>query len=372
MSSVPISSILDLPPEVLDHIFEYLQLNLTGLLELALVCRQFRNAAYRQSIPVKIPLQDEALRVIVHNHIPVNMLCNREPALFVKYQIGQLNLRRLNSAQLVANDYLAKSNKVLLSPFYIEILDHLTKFSNTSLRSLMLNVDLQVSIENCTCSISARRTNPVLQYKEHGSTTKSSSSSGVQHHQSQPSIKPHIHYRCADFICSFKNLTYLAMHFTPQIELQQRILGTNCAQNIISQITSSLPRLKTLYIFVCPVQNLKITSNSLRKLCIYKSEFVDIKEMNTPNLKTLMFHNGLAEFFRKAREDREMGVKYLHGGLFRVIYNGCPQLDFFNSVYVGILRKHNLSQKEWSHYAMKLCVRKYQYDKDFAAEYNNT
>ena len=161
------------------------------------------------------------------------------------------------------------------------------------------------------------------------------------------------------------------MHFTPQIELQQRIFGTNSTQDFISQITSSLTHLKTLYVFVCPTQNLTITSKSLEKLCIYKSEFVDIKELNTPNLRTLMFHNGLAEFFRKAREDREMGVKYLHGGIFRVIYNGCPLLDFFNSVYVGILRKHNLSQKEWSQYAMKLCVRKYQFDKDFAAEYSS-
>ena len=362
MTSESNFSILDLPPEVLDYIFEHLQLNLTGLLELALVCRQFRNAAYRQSIPVKIPLNDDALRVIVHNRIPVNMLCNREPALFVKYQIGQLNLRRLNSAQLVANDYLAKSNKVLLSPFYIEILDHLTKFSSNSLRSLMLNVDLQVSIESCTCS-SVKTTSKNFIPSEQNELNKSGT-------KQAPSIKPHIHYRCADFICSFKNLSYLAMHFTPQIELQQRILGTNFGQNIITQITSSLSHLKTLYIFVCPIQNLKIHSNSLEKLCIYKSEFVDIKEMNTPKLKTLMFHNGLAEFFRKAREDREMGVKYLNGGLFKVIYNGCPQLDFFNSVYVGILRKHNLCQKEWAHYAMKLCVRKYQYDKDFAAEYN--
>ena len=120
-SSTPDTSILDLPPEVLDYIFDYLQLNLASLLELALVCRQFRSAAYRQSIPVKIPLLDQALQVIVTHQIPVSMLCNREPALFVKYQIGQLNLRRLNSAQLVASDYLAKSNNVQLSPFYIEI-----------------------------------------------------------------------------------------------------------------------------------------------------------------------------------------------------------------------------------------------------------
>ena len=370
MSSVPTISILDLPPEVLDYIFEYLRLNLTGLLELALVCRQFRHAAYRQSISVKIPLKDEALRVIVHNRIPVKMLCNREPALFVKYQIGQLNLRRLSSAQLVANDYLAKSNKVLLSPFYIEILDHLTKFSTTSLRSLMLNVDLQVANDQCTCpTVTRKQDTNQLRLENTEENEPKISTHGIH---SQPFKPGHIHYRCADFICCFKNLTYLAMHFTPQIELQQRILGTNSAQNIISQITSSLHHLKTLYIFVCPIQNLKITSNSLEKLCIYKSEFVDIKEMRTPNLKTLMFHNGLAEFFRKAREDKELGVKYLHNGLFRVIFNGCPKLDFFNSVYVGILKKHDLSQKDWAHYAMKLCVRKFQYDKDFAANYNNT
>jgi len=124
----------DLPPEILETIFSYLQLNLQSLLELAMVCRRFRDVVYRVPVPVKIPLQDWPLHVMRHHHIPALSLCNREPSLFVKYQFGQLNLRRLTSAQLVADDYLAKTNRVELSPHYLEILEHLARFSHKTLR----------------------------------------------------------------------------------------------------------------------------------------------------------------------------------------------------------------------------------------------
>ena len=54
----------DLPPEVLEMIFSYLQLNLQGLLELSMVCRLFRDVARRVPVPVKIPLQDSQLAVM--------------------------------------------------------------------------------------------------------------------------------------------------------------------------------------------------------------------------------------------------------------------------------------------------------------------
>ena len=54
----------DLPPEVLEMIFSYLQLNLQGLLELSMVCRVFRDVARRVPVPVKIPLQDSQLAVM--------------------------------------------------------------------------------------------------------------------------------------------------------------------------------------------------------------------------------------------------------------------------------------------------------------------
>ena len=124
----------DLPPEVLEMIFGYLQLNLQGLLELSMVCRLFRDVARRVPVPVKIPLQESQLGVMHQHQIPVSALSNREPSLFVKYQVGQINLRRLTSAQLVAGDYLSKTNRVQLSPHYVEILNHLTKFSKKTLR----------------------------------------------------------------------------------------------------------------------------------------------------------------------------------------------------------------------------------------------
>ena len=52
------------------------------------------------------------------------------------------------------------------------------------------------------------------------------------------------------------------------------------------------------------------------------------------------------------------------------LYQGCPELDFFNTVHVGVLRPHNLTQEQWCTYALRLCVRKYQIDKDFAATYS--
>lgn len=334
-------NITDLPPEILETIFCYLQLNLQGLLELAMVCRTFRDVAYSVPVPVKIPLQDKPLQVMREHHIPVSSLCNREPSLFVKYQIGQLNLRRLTHAQLVAGDYLAKTNMVELSSHYLEILEHLTIFCSGTLKHLMVNVDLLP---------------PHRQIQDHRRHRPTGSEG----------------FRCADLIGKFKHLRFLAVHFTHQIELQQRVLGRNSAQKMLMQIVADLKSLRTLYVFVCPTNELIIHSESLEKLCIYKSEFVHIKELITPNLRSLMFHNGLHEFFRKAREDREMGVKFLNGGLFKVIYQGCPKLDFFNTVYVGVLRPHNLSQEEWAQYALKLCIRKYQYDKDFAATYNHS
>ena len=41
-----------------------------------------------------------------------------------------------------------------------------------------------------------------------------------------------------------------------------------------------------------------LKSNTLEKLCIYRSEFLDIKEIHAPKLKTLMFHEGLRQFFK--------------------------------------------------------------------------
>ena len=226
--------ITDLPPEMLELIFSYLQLNLQSLLELALVCRVFRDVAYRLPVPIKIPLQDKQLEVMRSHQIPVSSLANKEPSLFVKYQIGQLNLRRLTSAQLVAGDYLAKSNMVELSSHYVQIVDHISKFASNSLQQLMLNVDLKCD----------------------------------EFRTSQAKFRNDLRdrFRCSVIICRFKNLKFLAVHFTHQIELQQRVLGQNSAQTMLWKICGELKKLKTLFIFVCP-------TNEVIKIPYYRRAF---------------------------------------------------------------------------------------------------
>ena len=49
------------------------------------------------------------------------------------------------------------------------------------------------------------------------------------------------------------------------------VVGTNSMQQMLDKILMELSHLKTLYIFVCPSQKLSLKSNSLEKLCIYKS-----------------------------------------------------------------------------------------------------
>lgn len=108
------TTILDLPLEILVEILTYLHPDLPKLLELSLVCHTFRHAALCCAIPVKLPLSDNQLQLMNTYRIPVLELSNFQPALYVEYQLGHLNLSRLVEAQLVANDYLGRSTNTIL------------------------------------------------------------------------------------------------------------------------------------------------------------------------------------------------------------------------------------------------------------------
>ena len=58
---------------------------------------------------------------------------------------------------------------------------------------------------------------------------------------------------------------------TSFINAPLNVVGTNSMQQMLDKILMELTHLKTLYIFVCPSQKLSLKSNSLEKLCIYKS-----------------------------------------------------------------------------------------------------
>ncbi len=77
----------NLPLEIIELIFSYLNLDLTECIHLAAVSKKFRAAAFRTPIPVRIPLHDKQLQLMAKRRIPVKSLYNREAALFVKYQV---------------------------------------------------------------------------------------------------------------------------------------------------------------------------------------------------------------------------------------------------------------------------------------------
>jgi hypothetical protein len=305
--------LLRLPPELLESILRLVRPDLGELLALAQVCSSFRRAAFNVPVALHIPISDGRLKLMANRQIPVSSLCNREHVMFIKYQILQLNVRRLEYAELVSNDYVR--NKCELCPHFIEVLHYIMKHSASSLRSLIVNLDL---VRNRAGEL-----------------------------------------RSAVIVCTFKNLTFLSITFTNRLELQQRILRQNQAQVLIRTITDNLKKLATLYIHYCPTDELIIHSESLVRLHIYRSDFVAIKELRAPKLQKLMFQSSLLEFFNQARRQSEEG-KSLHKDIFKILYDGCPQLESFNTVEIGCLREHNLSREEWCYYALKLCLKKYR------------
>ncbi len=325
------TSILDLPQEILEAVFTLLSPDLDDLVALSSVCRQFRFAC--AGVPLRaalhVPVPDPRLDVLSSRGFPVEVLCCREAAMFVGYQIERLNLSRLRTAELVANDYITGRHE--LSPHYVRVLDRVSSRAAGSLRHLLANLDM-------------KREGP----------------GGLMGD-----------FRCVRLVTSFKNLTFLSVAFTQGIELQQKVTGRDDGQKVLSGIVDGLPKLKSLYIFCCATDRLKLKSESLEKLHIYKSEFAAVRELKAPKLRKFMFHNSLAEYFAKveANQPGERGGENEGGGgggcgeagaLFSILYEGCPELESFNGVNLGCLKGRGLGKAEWCYYAVALCFKKYR------------
>ena len=81
------STILDLPVEILEYIFSYLHLNLSTMMEIATVCSKFRMAVLTCRIPIRLPLDDQQLHLVSKYKIPILNLYNEQPALYINYQV---------------------------------------------------------------------------------------------------------------------------------------------------------------------------------------------------------------------------------------------------------------------------------------------
>lgn len=173
-------------------------------------------------------------------------------------------------------------------------------------------------------------------------------------------------FKSALYCVQFTNLTFLSLHFTPQIELNEKLEGNEASQKIIQEefinvILKKLPKLKKLYLHACPIQQLVIHSDTLEKLCIYRAEFLELKELKTPKLKVLMYHEGLRQFFKHFEAKRLASINTKENyDVFEVIYEGCPNIQLFNSVPLTNVRHFHPSKKDWCNTALTISLRRYQ------------
>lgn len=308
--------ITDLPPEILERIFTNLSHDLRCMRRISLVCTHFSRVSVKVPVVVQIPVSEPELSWLQHNSVPVRYLVNFEIAVYVADQIFRLNLHQTRVAKLVGYDY--QSRKCEVTPHYLQIIECLRQRSRLSLRRLALNVDL---------------------------------------------TKGNRYFKFAEIITSFKNLRSLSLHFSAHIELNQRILKSEDAQNLLNILLANLTSLKTFNIFICPPRKLRLQSESLQELGIYKSDSVEVKCLHLPNLLKLTLHETVADLFRKIMSDRETGGSHLHRDLLNVVYEGCPSLESLNNVKLSPQLGRGTSRpdkEEWTKLVNKCLVGQYR------------
>jgi len=308
-------SITYLPPEILEKIFACLSSDIQCMRSISGVCPTFHDVVCKVPVIVQIPLCEADLAWLKHNSVPVRYLFNCEIAAYVADQIFSLNLNNTRVAKLVGYDY--QSRKCEVTPHYLQIVDFVRHRAQHSLKRLELNVDLS----------RGRR-----------------------------------FFKFAEIITQFSRLRSLSIHFSAHIELNQRILNSEDAQNFIDIILANLPSLKTFNIYICPPRKLRISSNTLHELGIFKSDSIEITSLNLPHLSRLHIHESTADLFRKIMSDRETGGHHLHRNLLALIYDGCPRIRVFNQLRIppDLCSNSRPDKKEWTRLVNKALVRQYR------------
>ena len=133
------------------------------------------------------------------------------------------------------------------------------------------------------------------------------------------------------------------------VELNQRILNSEDAQDLLDIVLKRLPTLTTLNIFIWPLRRLRVSSTNLREFGLYKCDGVEITNLALPSLKKISLHGSTTDLFRKILADRETGGPKIHRNLLSVVYDGCPNLRVFNSLRLPQILKghHRPKRQEW-------------------------
>jgi len=261
------------------------------------------NKLAQVGVTVDIPLGEEDLCWLRKYQVPVHQLNNNEISAFVGDQIFGLNLGNCRGARLIGYDY--QSRRCEVTPHYLNIVRALVLDAFKSLKKLELNIDLAKGRRN--------------------------------------------QFRFADLLGSFRCLRVLAIHFSAHIELNQRILNSEAAQELLDNVLKRLPTLATLHIFIWPLRRLRVSSTSLREFGLYKCDGVEITNLSLPALKKISLHGSTTELFRKILADRETGGPKIHRNLLSVVYDGCQNLRVFNSLRLpqSLRGRHRPKRQEW-------------------------
>jgi len=307
-------SLTSLPPEILEKIFHHVSSDISTCRSLSATCTTLHAVIVRVPVLVTIPVQDDDLRWLRENNVPIRYLYNCEIAAYVSDQIFALNLSQLRVAKLVGYDY--QSRKCEVTQAYLLIVERIRRKARHCLRRLELNVDIS----------RGRRS-----------------------------------FRFAELLPQFVKLKSLSIHFSASIELNQRILNNDDSQIMIDTILSNLPNLRIFNIYINPQRKLQIKSRQLKELGIYKSDSI-ITKLDLPCLLKLNLHENTVTLFRKIINDREVGGKHLHRDLLAIIYDGCPSLQSINHLRLSpqLCSKYRPDKETWTRHVNSLLVQQYK------------
>ena len=132
-------SLTSLPPEILEKIFHHVSSDISTCRSLSATCTTLHAVIVRVPVLVTIPVQDDDLRWLRENNVPIRYLYNCEIAAYVSDQIFAPNLSQLWVAKLVGYDY--QSRKCEVTQAYLLIVERIRRKARHCLRRLELNVD---------------------------------------------------------------------------------------------------------------------------------------------------------------------------------------------------------------------------------------
>lgn len=320
-------SILTLPAEIVEKVLHWIPGDdIVTRYSLSQVCPNFQEVIANQPVQVHIPLADEHIKWLKDEEVAIHSLTNKQIAKYVLDQISALDLRQLRTAKCVGYDYEQKINKTSgrfqVTQDYFKSIEHILDQARNSLERLELNVDL----------VRGRR-----------------------------------FFRFTEILSQFSKLKHLTIHFSTQIEVNQRVLNNGEPQAFLDILVANLPKLESLTVVIYPAGELRLRSNNLKELRILKSDEVAYPHFDLPSLERLHIYNNIAGLCSRTsnpeypNEDNPYYNDYwiVFDHPIAPIYRGCPRLQNINNIKLPakLVGDNRLEERPWLQELSKIVLR---------------